>query len=331
VTSPTRSPARPTGRGTSRLSPRRRAEGGRGGRRRASPSLARQQLAPTIEAPAGARRPASQPAMPDTPPQRRYQAKPLLPVDGLPGSRQRGPACLRIACCEEVLYTLKAGPAGGLRAPSGPAAPRRSPGTGLTLQARSTIGATPDGRHDSAGTRPRVAAHLRGSPRRRRTGATPPRGQERPERRQSRPGRHRRWVGPPGTASNPVPQIGSTSGSALDRRHVDGPFRGRAAPCCFRLVLGRRPACANRRRTLHAPATPSSRRPRRRSERADCSQPRVITGATSGPHLGHERPDHRGQPRSPAARHLPSSGDTLPHRPQITATLPGSLTRKRSR
>jgi hypothetical protein len=31
-------------------------------------------------------------------------------------------------CCEEFLYILKAGPAGGLRPPSGPAATRRSPG-----------------------------------------------------------------------------------------------------------------------------------------------------------------------------------------------------------
>jgi Immunity protein 32 len=29
--------------------------------------------------------------------------------------------------CEEFLYTIKAGPAGGLRPPSGPAAPRRAP------------------------------------------------------------------------------------------------------------------------------------------------------------------------------------------------------------
>jgi hypothetical protein len=33
---------------------------------------------------------------------------------------------------EKFLYELKAGPAGGLRPPSGPAATRRSPGTGLT-------------------------------------------------------------------------------------------------------------------------------------------------------------------------------------------------------
>jgi hypothetical protein len=40
---------------------------------------------------------------------------------------------------------------------AGPAARQRPDGhrdTGLTLQARSTIAATPDGRQDSAGTRP---------------------------------------------------------------------------------------------------------------------------------------------------------------------------------
>jgi single stranded DNA-binding protein len=35
---------------------------------------------------------------------------------------------------EEFLYELKAGPAGGLRPPSGPATTRRSPATGLTLK-----------------------------------------------------------------------------------------------------------------------------------------------------------------------------------------------------
>jgi hypothetical protein len=35
---------------------------------------------------------------------------------------------------EEVLYELKAGPAGGLRPPSGPATTRPSPGTNLTVR-----------------------------------------------------------------------------------------------------------------------------------------------------------------------------------------------------
>jgi hypothetical protein len=50
---------------------------------------------------------------------------------------------------------------------AGPAARQRHHGhrgTGLTLQSGSTITATPDGRHDSAGTQSRLAARLRGSP-----------------------------------------------------------------------------------------------------------------------------------------------------------------------
>jgi hypothetical protein len=37
---------------------------------------------------------------------------------------------------EDFLYELKAGPAGGLRPPSGPATTRQSPATGLTLHSR---------------------------------------------------------------------------------------------------------------------------------------------------------------------------------------------------
>ena len=51
--------------------------------------------------------------------------------------------------------------------------------------------------------------------------------------------------------------------------------------------------------------------------------------ATPGPHPGHDRPDRSGQPRSPAAHHLPRSLCTRPPRPpQVAATLLGSLTRK---
>jgi hypothetical protein len=37
--------------------------------------------------------------------------------------------------CEKFLYELKAGPAGGLRPPSGPATTRREPESSLTVHA----------------------------------------------------------------------------------------------------------------------------------------------------------------------------------------------------
>jgi hypothetical protein len=50
--------------------------------------------------------------------------------------KQRTVNPLVVPARNNFLYSLKAGPAGGLRPPSGPAATRRSPGTGLTLIAR---------------------------------------------------------------------------------------------------------------------------------------------------------------------------------------------------
>jgi hypothetical protein len=49
----------------------------------------------------------------------------------------------------DFLYILKAGPAGGLRPPSGPATTRRLPGNRLTLQHRRSI-TVADGRHECA-------------------------------------------------------------------------------------------------------------------------------------------------------------------------------------
>ena len=52
--------------------------------------------------------------------------------------------------------------------------------------------------------------------------------------------------------------------------------------------------------------------------------------ATSGPHLGHERPDRRGQLRSLPVWHLLSSAGILPHRPQLAVAARGSLAQKNS-
>jgi hypothetical protein len=52
--------------------------------------------------------------------------------------------------------------------------------------------------------------------------------------------------------------------------------------------------------------------PQHRHPHRPCPPRAQSTGATSGPHPGHERPDRSGQQRSPPARHLARSAATLP-------------------